>query len=119
MALKVLTHYTLHIKMLGELRSDLVVHVLAQVPSFTRVPHLHFAAYLPHLHFAAYLSHENNVRTARRPAWGNTHTGSSYDVSGTSAAPSPAVVEGIIGVAPKKISVSCNVPAHDDVTIGQ
>ena len=99
----------LHIKMLVEWRSDLVVSVLAQVPSFARVPHLHFAAHL---------IQDSNVRIAGH-TWGthtHTHIGSSYDVSGTSAAPSPAVVKGVIGVAPKQISVSCNVAAHDDVT---
>ena len=96
-----------HIKMLVEWRSDLVVSVLAQVPSFARVAHLHFAAHL---------RHESNVRIARH-TWGtHTHIGSSNDVSGTGAAPSPAVVKGVIGVAPKQISVSCNVAAHDDVT---
>ena len=96
-----------HIKMLVEWRPDLVVSVLAQVPSFARVAHLHFAAHL---------RHESNVRLAGH-TWGtHTHIGSSNDVSGTGAAPSPAVVKGVIGVAPKQISVSCNVAAHDDVT---
>ena len=55
MALKVSAHHTLNIKILVESRSHLVVPVLAQVPSLTCVPHLHFAAYL---------NDEKNVRTA-------------------------------------------------------
>jgi hypothetical protein len=61
MSLNVLTHNNK--KTPVKSRSDLVVPVLAYVPSLTCVPPLHFAAFL---------NDEKNVRIARHP--GRTHT---------------------------------------------